>query len=66
VAVSLLFLWPVRLAVYGEDLFRTGGADHGAGNAVFVALELLVVLWSLALLVLGLRAVRGQPGLERG
>ena len=23
VALSLLFLWPVRLAVYGEDLFRT-------------------------------------------
>jgi hypothetical protein len=66
VALSLLFLWPVRLAVYGEDLFRTGGSDHGAGNTAFVALELLVVLWSLALLVLGLRAARGQPGLERG
>ena len=24
VALSLLVLWPVRLAVYGEDLFRTG------------------------------------------
>ena len=66
VALSLLFLWPVRLAVYGEDLFRTGGSDHGAGNTAFVVLELLVVAWSLALLVLGLRAVRGQPGLERG
>ena len=65
VALSLLVLWPVRLAVYGEDLFRTGGSDHGAGNTAFVVLELLVVVWSLALLVLGLRAVRGQPGLER-
>jgi hypothetical protein len=65
VALSLLFLWPVRLAVYGEDLFRTGGADHGAGNTTFVVLELLFVAWALALLVLGLRAVRGEPGLER-
>ena len=66
VALSLLVLWPVRLAVYGEDLFRTGGSDHGAGNTTFVVLELLFVAWSLALLVVGLRAVRGQPGLERG
>lgn len=66
VALSLLFVWPVRLAVYGEDLFRTGGSDHGAGNTAFVVLELLVVAWSLALLLLGLRTVRRQPGLERG
>jgi hypothetical protein len=66
VALSLLLLWPVRLAVYGEDLFRTGGSDHGAGNTVFVVLELMFVAWSLGLLLLGLRTVRGQPGLERG
>jgi hypothetical protein len=66
VSLSLLVLWPVRLAVYGEDLFRTGGSDHGAGNTTFVVLELLFVAWSLALLVVGLRAVRGQPRLERG
>ena len=65
-ALSLLVLWPVRLAAYGEDLFRTGGSDHGAGNTTFVVLELLFVAWSLALLAVGLRAVRGQPGLERG
>jgi hypothetical protein len=66
VALSLLLLWPVRLAVYGEDLFRTGGSDHGAGNTVFVVLELMFVAWSLGLLLLGLRTVRGEPGLERG
>ena len=54
------------VAVYGEDLFRTGGSDHGAGNTTFVVLELLFAAWSLALLVVGLRAVRRQPGLERG
>ena len=30
VALSLLLVWPVRLAVYGEDVFRSGGSDHGA------------------------------------
>jgi Yip1 domain len=55
-ALSLL-LWPVRLALYGEDLFRSGGSDHGTGNSVFVALELGFVVWSLGLLVVGLRAV---------
>jgi hypothetical protein len=56
----------LRLAVYGQDVFRSGGGDHGAGNTVFYVLELLFVAWSLALLLAGLRAVRGQPGLERG
>jgi hypothetical protein len=56
-ALSLFAVWPVRLAVYGEDLFRTGGADRGAGNAVFVTLELVFVAWSLALLAVGLRAL---------
>jgi hypothetical protein len=55
-ALSLV-LWPVRLAVYGGDVFRTGGSDHGAGNAVFVLLELGFVAWALALLVVGTRAL---------
>ncbi len=66
VALSLFLVWPVRLAAYGEDVFRSGGSDHGAGNAAFYAVEVLFVLWALALLVLGLRTVlRRDPGLER-
>ena len=57
VALSLLLVWPVRIAVYGEDLFRSGGSDRGAGNYVFVGLELFFAAWSLALLALGLRIV---------
>lgn len=57
VALSLFVLWPVRLAVYGNDVFHRGGADHGPGNAVFVVLELAFVAWALALLVLGLRGL---------
>jgi hypothetical protein len=54
VALSLFLVWPVRLAVYGEDVFRSGGSDRGAGNWAFVSFELLFVAWALALLVLGL------------
>jgi hypothetical protein len=55
-ALSLV-LWPVRIAVYGEDVFRTGGSDHGAGNAVFVVLQLGFVAWALALLLVGTRTL---------
>jgi hypothetical protein len=57
VALSLFLVWPVRLAVYGEDLFRSGGGDSGAGNAAFVTLEAAFVAWALALLALGLNAL---------
>lgn len=66
VALSLLVVWPVRLAVYGGDVFKTGGADHGGGNDAFYGVELVFVLWALALLALGLRIVlRRDPALER-
>ena len=58
VALSLV-LWPVKLAVYGEALFRSGGADHGAGLRVFDVLELAFLLWAAVLLVVGVRAVHG-------
>ena len=58
IALSLV-LWPVKLAVYGEDLFRSGGNDHGTGVQVFWALQLACIVWAAALLVVGVRAVHG-------
>ena len=58
IALSLV-LWPVKLALYGEALFRTGGSDHGTGTRIFDVLELGFVLWAAALLVTGVRAVHG-------
>ena len=59
IALALFLYWPIRIALYGWDLFRTGGADgHGAGPAlawVFYGF----VIWSLALLVVGIRTVQG-------
>jgi hypothetical protein len=63
-ALSLFLVWPLRLAVYGEDVFRKGGTDHGAGNWLFVGLELALAAWSLGLLALGLRIVQGWSRLR--
>jgi hypothetical protein len=58
-ALSLLVFWPVRLAIYGRDLFRTGGDDFGRGDAIFGGIYLGFVAWSLLLLLIGVRAVHG-------
>jgi hypothetical protein len=58
-ALSLLTLWPIRIAVYGTDLFRSGGNDYGTGDAVFGGIYYAVVAWSVALLVIGVRSVHG-------
>jgi hypothetical protein len=56
----LVVVWPVRLAVYGDDVFRTGGADAtGAGRWVFESVEAAVFAWAFVLLVVGIRAVHG-------
>jgi hypothetical protein len=55
--VWLAFVWPVRLALYGADLFRRGGDDGNASRFVFGALAGAVVVWSLALVLTGLRTV---------
>ena len=59
VALSLFVVWPLRLALYGSDAFRSGGADAGAGTWAFAALEGAFFLWAFGLLVLGLSVVHG-------
>ncbi|MEO8289842.1 MAG: Yip1 family protein [Gaiellaceae bacterium] len=55
--VGLVVVWPVRLAVYGADLFRSGGGDSGAGPAVFDGLLTGFAAWALGLLVYGISVV---------
>jgi hypothetical protein len=57
--VLSLVLVPVRLALYGEDVFRSGGSDAGAGAHVFAVLDYLLAAWALGLLVIGVRSVHG-------
>ncbi|HET8528101.1 MAG TPA: YIP1 family protein [Gaiellaceae bacterium] len=58
-ALALVTFWPVRIAIYGTDLFRTGGDDYGRGDAIFGGVFLGFVTWSLLLLLIGVRAVHG-------
>jgi hypothetical protein len=58
-ALSLLLVLPVRLALYGGDTFREGGADEGAGEAVLLVVQLGFAAWSVVLLVVGVQVVHG-------
>lgn len=56
--VSLVLVWPARLAIYGEDVFRSGGSDTGVGDKLFEALVAASFVWSLALVAVGLIELR--------
>jgi Yip1 domain len=51
----LLLAVPVRIGLYGFDLFRAGGSDSGVGSDVFLAFDALAGVWTLALLLIGIR-----------
>lgn len=59
IALSLVLVWPLQLAIYGSDVFRRGGSDHGAGARFFDLLELGFAAWAAVLLLVGVRAVHG-------
>jgi hypothetical protein len=58
-ALALFTLWPVRIAIYGQNLFRTGGDDWGPGDRAFGGLLYFAFAWSAILLVIGVRSVHG-------
>lgn len=55
--LSLVFLWPVRLAIYGGALFKDGGADSSVGGDVLRWMCVASAAWALGLLVYGVRTV---------
>src|SRR5581483_10181696 len=64
--VVALRVWPFRLAIYGDSVFRTGGRDTGAGATAFALLALAFVGWAAVLLVVGIRAVHGWTWARAG
>ena len=64
-AASLFLLLPLRLAVYGGDTFRGGGADEGSGERALFAVQLAFAAWSLGLLLVGVRVTHGWTGCAR-
>lgn len=63
-AASLFVTLPLRLALYGGDTFRAGGADEGLGGDALLGVQLGAAAWSLALLVLGVRVTHGWDWLR--
>jgi hypothetical protein len=57
--LSLVTLWPLRIAMYGEWFFRTGGNDYGTGDRAFNFAVAATFVWCAVLLVIGVRAVHG-------
>ena len=55
-ALALFLYWPIRIAIQGSDLFRSGGGD---GGHVLADLFYVFVAWAVVLLVLGVRTVHG-------
>jgi hypothetical protein len=58
-ALSLLLVWPLGIAAFRGDIFRTGGSDAGTGGAVLYTVAFAFAAWSIALLAVGIRAVHG-------
>jgi hypothetical protein len=58
-ALTLFTLWPIRIAIYGADLFRTRRYDLGPGDRIFSGLFYGAFGWSALLLLIGVRAVHG-------
>jgi hypothetical protein len=64
IALSFVLVLPLRLALYGGDTFRAGGADEGTGETALSVLYLAFALWSLVLLFVGVRVVHGWNSLR--
>jgi hypothetical protein len=58
-ALALFTVWPARIVMYGQNLFRTGGYDYGTGDRIFGGLIYFALAWCAILLVVGVRSVHG-------
>jgi len=54
----LLLALPVRVGLYGTNLFHAEGSDSGAGGDVFIAIDTVALIWTLALALIGIRVTQ--------
>jgi hypothetical protein len=64
--LGLVFVWPLRLALYGTDSFRSGGEDNGALPFLFDLAGAGFALWALGLLIYGISVVEQWRLLRAG
>jgi len=57
--LALVVVWPVRLAMFGADAFRSGGSDHGAAEVVFRTIDVGLIAWTAVLVYVGVRVLNG-------
>ena len=57
--LALVVVWPLRIAVFGEDLFRSDGSDEGTTGYVLNGVDAFFVLWAILLAIVGVRTVEG-------
>jgi hypothetical protein len=55
--LALFVVWPLRIAIFGGDLFRSGGSDEGTAGVVLNVVDAVFVGWALVLAVVGVRTV---------
>jgi hypothetical protein len=59
IALALFVYWPLRIGIYGEDLFQYDGTDGNAAGTAFAYAFYGFALWALVLLVIGVRTIHG-------
>ena len=64
--LGLVLVWPLRLALYGTDSFRSGGEDDGTLPFLFDLAVVGFALWSLGLLIYGISVVERWRLLRAG
>ena len=57
--LALVVVWPLRIAIFGKDLFSSGGSDEGVTGHVLTGIDTAFVVWGLALVAIGVRTVEG-------
>jgi hypothetical protein len=64
--LGLLLIWPLRLALYGTDSFRSGGEDSGTLPFLFDLAGAGFALWALGLVIYGISVVEQWRLLRAG
>ena len=57
VILSLLVVWPIRLALFGGDVFRSGGSDDGVLAWALDVADAALLVWAAGLVLVGIRVV---------
>jgi hypothetical protein len=55
--LSLVVVWPLRLAAFGGDVFRSGGSDNGVFATALDVADAALLAWAAALVLVGIRVV---------